>query len=132
MDDPYMCEWNYGYDENGNLVYQKDGNGDITDMFYDSLNRLEDKIYQTDGTQVYYTYDEERTGYYNVGALTTVVFDDTETVYNYNEMGLTINESRTIAGTTYEIDRWFDLAGRLEYILYPENNGVLTIDKSAV
>jgi hypothetical protein len=35
-------------------------------------------------------------------------------------MGREIKEKRTIDGATYQTDKKYDLAGRLEYIIYPD------------
>ena len=40
LTDPDMGSWDYDYDDNGNLTFQKDANGKVTNMFYDPLNRI--------------------------------------------------------------------------------------------
>jgi len=121
MEDPYMGNWGYEYDENGNLTSQTDGKGQTTTMTYDGLNRIETKTYNCENPVrvIEYVYDEEREGYFNEGLLTTVTSTGTAIVYNYDNMGRLANEKRTIDSVDYEIDREYDLAGRLDYITYP-------------
>jgi len=128
MDDPYMGFWRYNYDENGNLIWQKDGKGNETVMEYDTLNRIKKKTLVSDDREINYTYDEVVEGYFNIGNLTTIENIDTNVEpnevinvidYNYDEMGRQVNEKRSIDDIDYEIDREYDLAGRLDYITYP-------------
>ena len=126
MDDPYMGHWEYDYDENGNLVWQKDAENQEVTITYDALNRIDLKTYDSDNREVDYVYDEEVVGYYNIGGLTTIETEDNSVVtsiveYNYDEMGRQVNEARTIDSVDYVVDREYDLAGRLEYIIYPDN-----------
>ena len=40
MTDPDMGTWDYDYDDNGSLIYQRDAKGQIILMGYDVLNRI--------------------------------------------------------------------------------------------
>ena len=121
MDDTYMGYWSYGYDENGNLTSQIDGKGNETTITYDDINRMLTKSYLSDNRVVTHTYDEARTGYYNIGSLTTLSSPEATNEFNYDRMGRQVNEIRTIDSVPYQIDQGYDLAGRLDYIIYPDN-----------
>ncbi|MCP4746644.1 MAG: hypothetical protein GY874_10975 [Desulfobacteraceae bacterium] len=129
MDDPYMGHWEYEYDEAGNLESQKDGQGRIVEMTYDCLNRLETKTFMETGRQIEYVYDQSRSGYFNLGALTTMITTQpasfyTKTLYNYDKMGRIAHEQRRINGVDYHTYKTYDLAGRLDTITYPKNSAV--------
>jgi len=69
---------------------------------------------------VTHTYDETRAGYFNKGALTTLSSPEAVYEFNYDNMGRQVKEQRTIDGVTYQTDRQYDIAGRLEHIIYPD------------
>ncbi len=127
MSDPYMGEWEYRYDVAGNLVYQKDGEGREVEMTYDELNRLASKTYLTTGKIIDYDYDEARTGYYNIGRMTTLTATEPGSLYNtiatnYDRMGRSRNTTQTIDGVPYVTSQTYDLAGRVKTITYPSNS----------
>ena len=47
MRDPDMGDWSYNYDNNGNLVYQRDAKGQVITFAYDPLDRVTLKSYPT-------------------------------------------------------------------------------------
>jgi RHS repeat-associated protein len=120
MDDPYMGHWEYRYDPNGNLIWQKDSENRITTISYDDINRVYQKNYQADNRVVTHTYDQIRAGYFNKGALTTLSSPEAVYEFNYDNMGRQVKEQRTIDGVTYQTERQYDIAGRLEHIIYPD------------
>jgi RHS repeat-associated protein len=69
---------------------------------------------------VTHTYDQERSGYFNKGALTTLSSPEAVYEFNYDNMGRQVKEQRTIDSTSYQTDRKYDIAGRLEHIIYPD------------
>jgi RHS repeat-associated protein len=120
MDDPYMGHWEYRYDPNGNLIWQKDSENRVTIISYDDINRVYQKNYQADNRIVTHTYDQIRAGYFNKGALTTLSSPEAVYEFNYDNMGREVKETRTIDGTSYQTERQYDIAGRLEHIIYPD------------
>ncbi len=131
MDDPYMGHWEYAYDPAGNLVWQKDGQDRVVALTYDELNRLKTKNNQATGRQIEYTYDEVRPGFFNTGALTTLTATEpgglfNTIAYNYDQMGRSVSETRTIDGVAYTTQRQYDPAGRPDILTYPD--GVTRID----
>ena len=94
-EDPDLGIWTYEYDNASRLISQRDGKGQQTVLSYDALSRLKSKLVHGaagDETTVN-SYDEPRTGFYNLNALTT--------------------STRTAGGKGYTIVYDYDLAGRL-------------------
>lgn len=124
IDDPYMGSWEYRYDAAGNLEWQKDADGRITEMTYDELNRLDTIDYLETGRQIKYDYDEDRVGFYNTGALTTITATEPGAMvnsiqYNYDKMGRNEEVTRNIDGAEYTTRSQYDLAGRVVLLTYP-------------
>ena len=93
--DPDLGSWSYAYDNASRLISQTDAKGQRSDLAYDSLSRLTSKVVTTaSGAETTTnTYDEGRTGYYNLGHLTTA--------------------SRTAVGKSFNQAFDYDAAGRL-------------------
>ncbi|WP_374568162.1 RHS repeat domain-containing protein, partial [Nitratireductor sp. ZSWI3] len=75
VSDPDLGNWSYKYDGANRLVEQRDARGTVTTMRYDQLGRLLERQVTSPSVAnpilLSNTYDEARTGYYNVGQLTT-------------------------------------------------------------
>lgn len=93
VSDPDLGTWSYAYDDASRLVAQTDARGQRTDLSYDAMSRLTRKTVNTAaGSEITSnSYDEGRSGYFNVGQLTTAVrsvgskrFTQT---YDYDEAG---------------------------------------------
>jgi RHS repeat-associated protein len=73
--DPDLGKWSYEYDAANQLVKQTDARSTVTAMSYDQLGRLLKRWVVSpsvsDPVLVENIYDEARTGYFNVGQLTT-------------------------------------------------------------
>ncbi len=72
--DPDLGTWNYAYDAAGRLISQTDASGAISNLSYDALSRVTSKTVTGTGKPTEITtniYDEARSGFYNVGLLTT-------------------------------------------------------------
>ncbi len=82
MLDPDMGDWAYTYDATGNLTRQKDAKDQCIYLYYDGLNRLKGKNYQSidpcpaDPGYPYttsYYYDEGGAAAYEIGRRTRMV-----------------------------------------------------------
>jgi RHS repeat-associated protein len=75
VSDPDLGNWSYAYDNASRLVSQTDAKGQRAELGYDSLSRLTTKVVRTGGGDEITTnsYDEARSGFYNLGQLTTAV-----------------------------------------------------------
>jgi RHS repeat-associated protein len=137
----------YVYDTNGLRTDAYDARGVQTHFTYDGLKRVKtvtftgETNYQT--ANVTYTYDEERTGYFNKGGLTKVetvatsYAPSTTQVYDYDKMNRlskqqqTIGANGSIAAQTYTIEYGYNLAGQLISQKYPSGRAVnFTVDEA--
>ncbi len=121
MNDPDMGSWEYGYDENGNLVAQTDARGRTLRLDYDALNRLTAVRSLASGEMVRYEYDDP--GVPNgVGRLAAVIASQVATRFEaYDEMGRLLAETRVFSGDErrYTTTRQYDAAGNLLALDYP-------------
>jgi RHS repeat-associated protein len=134
MDDPDMGHWEYQYDLNGNLRYQKDEKLQQVFFQYDELNRLRQKDYGTQKTlgsgDIVYTYDQGSSLINPVGRLTTLTDNNSVTIdtYAYDPMGQVKETGKTINSQTYTTKTGYDSIGRVETITYPDNSIVKYIN----
>ena len=123
-DDADLGHWEYNYDKNGNLVWQKDPQGNETTFDYDELNRLEKKYFN--GTETLsYTYDQ---GDYGIGRKHSFSDDYQTTTYTYDQRGRLLSESKSFAGKdlaslfgsdSYVTGYSYDNLDRMIAITYP-------------
>src|SRR5262249_32625210 len=70
--------------------------------------------------------DEARTGYYNVGSLTSCSDPSGSATYNYDAVGNLVQNTKVISGNSYTFTRGFDAAGRLQWVTLPDGDTVGT------
>ncbi|MBK8151365.1 MAG: RHS repeat protein [Acidobacteria bacterium] len=120
------------YNEDGLLTDAYDANGVHTAMQYDGLNRLKKVTYEGESgyetPDVDYYYDQARSGFHNIGALTKVTTaavtgtqatPATETLYDYDLMGRLVKHVQTIGDQSYQLEYGYNLAGQLTSEKYP-------------
>jgi RHS repeat-associated protein len=139
--------WTYTYDAAGNLTRQVDARNVTTDLKYDSLNRLKQKLYTVPGgssviarTNMSYRYDTyDGTAFYTsdclssantaVGKLTRVTGGGVTTRYCYDARGREIAKKVTVSANdagcstwnrNYVTKRSYDAADRLTSVTYPD------------
>lgn len=127
------------YDSHGLLTESINSLGVKTNVGYDSLNRVSsitftgETGYQTPA--VNYTYDEERSGFYNRGQLTkittaavtgTQATPATEQVYDFDKMGRVVKHQQKIASQSYLLEYGYNLAGQLVSNKYPSGRIINT------
>lgn len=122
------------YNLYGLLAEGIDARGVKTTFSYDGLNRVSSVTYtgETDyqTPNVTYTYDQARTGFYNMGALTRVetaaVGDTPATVteLDYDLMGGVSKHRQWIAGQQYDLEYGYNLAGQMTSQKYPSGRVV--------
>ena len=121
--DPDLGPWTYTYDDDGRLATQTDAKSQQTVLSYDKLGRVLTKVSafglagQDTTTN---TYDESRTGFYNVGKLTTAANANATIAYDYDNGGQLAKQATTIGANTYTVSSSFDSAGRLLSRTYPD------------
>ncbi|MBI4597113.1 MAG: glycohydrolase toxin TNT-related protein [Candidatus Omnitrophica bacterium] len=128
MDDPDMGHWTYGYDAVDNLTNQTDARGVVINFAYDALNRLTQKSYTIPSPStldpsppVTYAYDDAQQSF-ATGKLTSVADGSGSSRFIYDQLGRLITETKILDGTTYTIQRAYDLPGRLTTLTYPDGD----------
>jgi RHS repeat-associated protein len=74
--DPDLGDWAYVYDASGRLLTQTDAKGQVATLTYDDLDRVLTKVVTGSGLAaetVTSSYDQARSGFFNVGQLTKAV-----------------------------------------------------------
>ena len=139
MSDPDMGTWSYAYDTAGNLTRQTDARKQTICFFYDELNRLTGKSYQTTtacptsqpaSPVVSYTYDfrsvlgkEQNMG---VGRRTGMTDQTGSTGWVYDARGRVTREKKTVDGTTYSTRYTYRADDQVETTIYPDGEVVTT------
>lgn len=126
MDDPKMGYWEYQYDANSNLTWQKDGKGQENSLTYDRLSRIISKIYLINNInkgQIDYTYD---TGSYGLGRLAKVTDLSGSTEFTYDKLGRVISTTKTINGRadSYITTSEYNASGQQTRLTYPDSASI--------
>lgn len=114
--DPDLGTWSYGYDDAGRLLSQIDAKSQATAFSYDRLGRV---LTKTSGVGlpneeiVTSTYDEARSGFFNVGQLTSAANDNAVIASDYDAGGRLTKEVRTVDAVAYAATTAFDAGGRI-------------------
>ncbi|MEX3012084.1 RHS repeat-associated core domain-containing protein, partial [Hoeflea sp. TYP-13] len=105
VSDPDLGNWSYAYDQAGRLTSQTDARGIVTAMSYDAIGRplsrtiaspvVSDPVLATN------TYDEQRSGYYNMGQLTSASNANASRAIDYHPSGNVAKNRVTIDGATH-------------------------------
>jgi RHS repeat-associated protein len=132
MNDPDMGAWSYAYDAIGNLVRQTDAKGQRTCLYYDAMNRLTGKYYQTTDAcpssptmAVSYSYDAYNTasGQYGRGFRTGMSDSSGSTTWKYDTRGRLYYESKAITGSGTFLTQWsYNSADLVDSMTYPGDN----------
>ncbi len=129
MIDPDLGTWTYQYDNAGNLVRQTDAKSQTTCQYYDALNRLTGKYYQTNNTvcptnpspkAVTYAYDGGTNG---IGRRTGMSDPSGSTAWSYDLQGRVVAQTNSINGITDSYTtRWtYDAMDRARTMTYPDD-----------
>ena len=125
-----------------NLVTDSwDARGIQTHVTYDGLNRASQITYTgeaatTTTPTVTYSYDEQRSGYFNRGRLTTVStaagggtltpVPQTTQAFDYDRLGRVQSQRQTLGTTTYTLGYSYNLLGQLQSETLPSGRIVST------
>ena len=104
MQDADMGGWTYGYDALGNLTSQTDAEGQVTCLYYDDLNRLLGKNFQSSSTcpqtastfTVSFDYDASSSTNSGIGYRTSMDDASGSTAWEYDLRGRVIKEEKSI------------------------------------
>jgi RHS repeat-associated protein len=127
--DPDMGTWSYTYDAAGHMLSMTDAKGQKTTFTYDALGRARSKTLlagTASASTVTWTYDQARSGYANVGHLTTMTDDGGTEVTSFDAAGRPVETVRTISGTSYTFTNGYDAGGRVLWRTYPDGDSVGT------
>lgn len=100
-EDPDLGVWTYAYDNAGRLTLRTDALGQETAFTYDDLGRVltqTTRVSEPDEETTTNTYDEVRSGYFNIGLLTTAANDTATITYDYDEAARLERQQWTVAG----------------------------------
>lgn len=110
--DPDLGTWTYRYDAAGRLIQQTDARGTVTAMTYDPLDRLLTRTVTSptvaDPVLVKNTYDQARSGFFNIGKLTTAQNGAAVHVIDYARSGNEAKRVTTIDGNTHTTEVFED------------------------
>jgi YD repeat-containing protein len=128
MKDPDMGYWVYGYNYNGSLSVQIDGNNQKTCLSYDSINRLISKSFGNHPSScdslspsIQYRYDENG----QLGYRTGMTDASGTTAWKYDLRGRMIREDKTVGSFGAFTTQWaYDSADRVIAMLYPDGERV--------
>jgi RHS repeat-associated protein len=122
--DPDAGVWTLEYDDADRLWAQTDAKAQRTDYRYDAAGRLATKT--TPDEAVTFVHSQARSGYFNVGRLTSVTSGITSQTLDYDARGRNVSKVRSLDGNTYSLQRRYDSAGRLRGITFPDGDAVGT------
>ncbi|MDA4848911.1 toxin TcdB middle/N-terminal domain-containing protein, partial [Hoeflea poritis] len=122
VSDPDLGNWSYAYDQKGRLTSQSDARGSVTAMTYDGLDRPLTRTITApvvaDPVLAQFTYDEARSGYYNVGQLTSASNSSAARTIDYHASGNEAKNEVTIDGATHTTTTGEDLGELPVWKLY--------------
>lgn len=122
-DDPDLGYYQYCYDKNGNLSWQKTPKDQVINFEYDALNRLTKKTLP-DGSTVVYRYDH---GANKIGRLASQTSPDVIKEPSYDELGRVVKMEKAILGNHFGTEFSYNLLGALSTITYPDGELVENI-----
>jgi RHS repeat-associated protein len=125
MSDPDWGASTYVYDGQHRLISQTDAKGQQTAFGYDALDRKTTKTSNagtSSAVTVSWAYDQARTGFYNVGSMTTLSDAAGTQTIDHDVRGRTVKSVRTIGGTGYTFSYGYDTGDRLLWTTYPDGD----------
>ncbi len=132
--DPDLGTWTYAYDDLGRPSTQIDAKGQQAVVTYDRLGRI---LTRTAGyglpieDTTTNTYDEARSGYFNVGGLTTAANDNATISYDYDNGGRQVRQQTTLDAVTHLVASSYDSGGRPLSRTYPDGSSSGTFGYNA-
>jgi YD repeat-containing protein len=130
--DPDLGIWTYSYDLGGRLTSQKDARQLTTTLTYDGLGRVLTKNAPRSVSVVETTtntYDQPRTGFFNIGHLTTA----SKTVggvlvasqgFDHDGEGRLAKQTWTVDGVAYAATTGFAPGGEILWKTFPDGDSV--------
>ncbi len=114
--------WTYAYDASGNLTSQLDPKSQTVNYTYDNLNRqLTEDYTGSTGTEATYAYDTCVNGKERLCSVTNSASVESR---EYNALGLTSKETKTINSVNYVTQYTYDRQGNQTLITNPDSSQV--------
>ncbi|MDQ0473929.1 RHS repeat-associated core domain-containing protein [Labrys wisconsinensis] len=133
VQDPDLGTWTYAYDGAGNLTRQTDAKGQQVAFLYDPLNRVRSKIAHAElpvndpgRDTTTYAYDEARTGFFNVGKMTTSTNAAATLTADYDVLGREVKKTLVVDGQSYITTTAYDTGSRVLWRGLPDGTTVGT------
>jgi RHS repeat-associated protein len=127
ISDPDHGTWGYSFDSAGNILTQTDAKGQITKFTHDALGRVLTKTtrFGLSGAETTTTtYDEVRTGFYNIGKPTTQANPAASFAYDHDKNGLEVKRTQTVDGIAQVSLTERDIIGQVIGKRWPDNDVV--------
>ena len=127
--DPDLGAWSYVYDAAGRLTDQTDALAQVTHLTYDGLGRVLTKTARFGTGQAVtttYAYDQARSGYFNVGQLTTLANAAATIEQDFDSESRQVARRYIVDSTTYAFATGYDFGGRVLWQTYPDGDAVGT------
>ncbi|MDQ0473263.1 RHS repeat-associated core domain-containing protein [Labrys wisconsinensis] len=133
VQDPDLGTWTYAYDGAGNLTRQTDAKGQQVAFLYDPLNRVRSKIARAElpvndpgRDTTTYAYDEGRSGFFNVGKMTTSTNAAATLTADYDVLGREVKKTLVVDGQSYITTTAYDTGSRVLWRGLPDGTTVGT------
>ncbi len=123
MVDPDLGTWTYEFDGASRMTAHTDGKGQRTTFGYDALDRKTSKTSNAgtgSAVTVTWTFDEARSGYYNVGGVTSSSDPAGTRTTDRDAGGRVARIVRTTGGASYTFLYGHDAGDRLLWTTYPD------------
>ncbi len=116
----------FDYNKAGQLIKQIDAREIETQYHYDAIGRVTQIHYPAaNDDDIYYAYDQQRTGTdHAIGQLTEVTDPAGTTEYGYNQHGQVNRQDYTLGGVAYHTQNHYNAAGELTAMTYPSGRVV--------
>ncbi|MDQ0475489.1 toxin TcdB middle/N-terminal domain-containing protein, partial [Labrys wisconsinensis] len=122
IQDPDLGTWTFAYDVAGQLTLQTDAKAQQIAFTYDRLGRILTKTVGSDVST--YTYDEARTGFFNVGVLTTAANAVASLTSDRDKLGREVKKTLTVDGQSYQTTTAYDIGSRILWRLLPDGSTI--------
>ncbi|MCP3139188.1 RHS repeat-associated core domain-containing protein [Pyxidicoccus xibeiensis] len=132
LDDPDQGHIEARYNAFGEIREQADAASDVTTFQYDGLGRIVSETRKDGVSQFIWDTAVDASGVPNaLGLLARVTnardpatsLDDVSTAYVYDSFGRVRQEFWSIEGQVFDVERTFDVVGRLDMLTYPAAGG---------
>jgi RHS repeat-associated protein len=120
--DPDLGVWTTIYDADSRVASHTDAKNQTVTFGYDAISRKTSETMTNPPVTYTWTYDQVRSGYSNVGHMTSQTEPTGGATYNYDLLGRNVQMTKTIDGTPYTFAYGYDAGGRIKFTTYPDGD----------